>query len=522
MKADETPRKAHKWRQILGMAVLLVLGVSLLWWLNRPDPAPEEEAEASHELPTRVELPSESIELAQLQIETVRRQPLQRTLRLFGQIEPAPENLVNLNSRVTGRVLEIRAHVGDWVRRGQVLAILDSEEIHRAEVAYAQAKRKVEFARKELERRRRLAQLGAFGNPPLEEARARFAQAQSELKTADSDYQQAQNALREAQAAQQAAQAELQRAALQLRRAERLLQAQLISQQEFENLQAQHALAKAALQQAEARLQSAEAHLASSQSRLQTAQETYRLAQQNLQRAERVHKGQYLTSKEVAEAESAYHQALLEQQAALDELHLLGGKPDGGHKLVLTAPFDGRIAELKVTVGETVTPDKPIFRILNTRTVWVTFDLYPEDVPLMRVGQAIRFRTDALPGKWFEATLQMIMPEADPNARVVKARCAVSNPDARLKPGMFIEGELTLTLSAPLLIVPAEAVQRIEGEPYLFVATEREGVFERRRVQLGQEIDHQVVIQGGLKGGERIVTRNASLLKGMLVSGGEH
>ncbi|GBC93531.1 Cobalt-zinc-cadmium resistance protein CzcB [bacterium HR15] len=512
-------RKARRW---LGIAALSILSMGVWWWLNRPVPSQDEHAESHHSLPDQIELSPESLQLAQLEIETVQRKPLRRPVRLFGRIEPMPEHLVNLNARVSGRLVELRARVGDWVRRGQVLAILDSDEIQRAEIAYAQASRRVEFARKELARRRQMAQLGAFSDPPLEEARARFTQAQADLKNAESDYQQAQQALREAQAARQAAQVELQRAETQLRRGARLLAAQLISQQEYENLQAQHALAQAELQQTEARLQRAEATLTSSQSRLQTAQETYYIAQQSLQRAERLHKGQYLTSKEVAEAESAYQQALLEQQAALDTLRLLGGRPNGGHKLVLTAPFDGRVVELNATLGETVTPDKPIFRLLSTRTVWITFDLYPDEVPFVRIGQAVRFRTEAVPDKVFEATLQMIMPAADPSAQIVRARCVVSNPDGRLKPGFFVSGELTLTLSMPVLLVPAEAVQQIEGESYLFVATEREGVFQLRRVQVGRELDHHVVIQRGLQEGERIVTRNASLLKGMLIGGGEH
>ncbi|OYT68812.1 MAG: hypothetical protein CFK49_12800, partial [Armatimonadetes bacterium JP3_11] len=107
--------------------------------------------------------------------------------------------------------------------RGQVLAVLDSEEIHRAEVAYAQAKRQLEFARAELERRKRLAQLGAYSNPALEDARAKLAQARAELQAAEADARAAQNAVQNAQSALNKAQAQLQQIHAQLTRAERLL-----------------------------------------------------------------------------------------------------------------------------------------------------------------------------------------------------------------------------------------------------------------------------------------------------------
>lgn len=507
---------------LLGVAVA---GAGIWWWSRSPAPAPEAQSEEpSHTLPEVVELDSESLQLADLGIERVSVQPLTRTLTLYGQIEAHPEAVVNLNSRVTGRVLELRAHVGQRVRRGQVLAILDSEEIYRAEVNYARAKRNVAFAKAELARRKRLAQLGAYANPALEEARSRWSQAQAEHRAAEADYQAAQQAVRQAEAERHRAQIALNQAESQLARAERLLQAQLISRQEYESLQAQRESARAALQMAQAQLEAAQAQLQNARARLENARAQLQIAQQQLQRAQQVYQGQYLTSKEVAEAEAQLAQAQLELEAALDELHLLGGKPDGGHKLTLVAPFDGRIAALQVTVGETVTPDKPIFRILNTDTVWVSFDLYPEDVPFVKPGMPVEFSLPEDAGKRYTAEIQMVMPEADPHARTVKARCVVRNPDALLKPGTFVEGKLTLRLSEPQLLVPLSAVQEIEGKPYVFVATDSPNRFQLREVVLGQRNDTYAVVRSGLKPGERIVVRNSSLLKGMLVGGegGEH
>jgi RND family efflux transporter MFP subunit len=521
MKAEPIASVPRKWTQVATVVAIIALGGGILWLLNRPMPEDTTTTETETALPETITLSPESLQLAQLALETLQPRPLTRTLTLFGQVEPMPENLVNLNSRVTGRVLELRAHVGDSVKRGQVLAVLDSEEIHRAEVAYAQAKRELRFARAEFERRKRLAQLGMYSNPAVEEARLKLAQARAELNAAEADARAAQNAVQTAQAALNKAQTTLQQARAQLARAERLLQAQLIAQQEYEAIRTQHEIAQAETQAAQAQLDSARAAQQAAETRLRTARENFQTAQQQAERAEQVFKGQYLTAKEVADAEAAYRRAQLALEAALDELRLLGGKPDGGHRLVLTAPFDGRIAALEVTVGETVTPDKPLFRILSTNTVWASFDLYPDDLPYVRTGQTLRFYADSVPDAVFEATVQLIMPEADPNKRVVKARCVVSKPDPRLKPGLFIRAELPIVLERSALIVPAEAVQRIEGEPYLFVATARENEFALRKVQLGQTVNNQVVIRNGVKAGERVVVRNASLITGMLFGGGE-
>ncbi len=503
----------------------ILLGIAVagagIWWLGRSsstDAEPSAE-EPSHTVPDVVELDPESLQLADLSIEPVAVRPLTRTLTLYGQIEAYPEAVVNLNSRVTGRVLELRAHVGQWVRRGQVLAVLDSEEIHRAEINYAQAKRKVAFAQAELARRKRLAQLGAYSNPALEEARSRWNQAQAEYRAAEAEHQAAQQAVRQAEAERHRAQVALSQAESQFARAERLLHAQLISKQEYESLQTQRESARAALQIAQAQLESAQARLQHAAARLENTRTQQQIAQQQLQRAQQIYQGQYLTSKEIADAEAQLAQAQLELEAALDELNLLGGKPNGGHKLTLTAPFDGRIAELRVTVGETVTPDKPIFRIVNTDAVWVSFDLYPEDVPFVKPGALVEFTLSSGVGKRYTAEIQMIMPEADPHTRTVKARGMVRNPDGALKPGTFVEGKLTLRITEPQVAVPPIAVHEIEGKPCVFVATESPNRFVIREVALGVRNDTHVVVRAGLKPNERIVVRNSSLLKGMLIGG---
>lgn len=508
---------------------VVLIGVTLLglgsWWYIRSQLSPTESApDAEHILPESLEIDPNSLELAEFGFEKVVPKPLMKTLTLYGQVEANPEAVVNLNSRVTGRVLELHAHVGQTVRRGQVLAVLDSEEIHRAEVNYAQARRKLEFAKAELERRRRLARLGVYANPVLEEARARKTQAEVELKTAESELRSAQQAVRQAQAELQRAQNTLQYTESQFTRAQKLLSAQLISQQEYESFQAQYKNAQAELQSAQANLETAHAQLENAQARLQSAQEHAEIARQQYQRAQQVYQGQYISIKEVAEAEALYAQAKLEVESALDELHLLGGKPNGGHKLVLTAPFDGRIVELNVTVGETVTPDKPIFRILNTDTVWVRFNLYPEDVPYVRVGMPIAFTLSESPQKRYTSEIQMLMPEADPQTRTVAVRCVVRNPDEKLKPNAFVEGQLQIRLSEPQVVVPLTAVHEIEGKTYVFVATDQPTRFEVREVSLGQQTDTYAAVINGLKAGERIVTTNSNLLKGMLVGeeGGGH
>ena len=523
MKEASIPHVSPSLRNV-GLTLLVVaIGAALVWYISRPRERtqPAEAETPAPSAPDIVTLSPESLRIAGLQVEQVSLQPLRRPLRLFGQVEYLPQSTVPLNSRVTARVVQIRVRPGDKVRAGQVLAVLDSEEVLRAEMNYAQAKRQLAFAERELQRRRELAKLGAYASPALEEARARLVEAQRDVRNAEADYRSAQQALRSAEAGLRKAQVTLQNLSNQLQRAERLLGAQLVSQQEVDNLRAQHEEAQAEVQQNEAQVETARAALASAESRLQSAQQALEIAQQQAQRAERVYQQGYLTAKEVAEAEREYRLAQLELRSAEDALRLLGSAPGKGHTFTLTAPIDGEVVEVMASAGQTVTPDKPILRLVNSSAVWVALDIYPDDVPYVQPGLKVRLTTDAYPDRVFEATVQQVMPEAEEGRQVVRAYAVLSRAGGLLKPGMFVRAEGAAVISQAVIAVPIEAVQQVEGQPCVFLPVEgQEGTFRVRQVELGETVGNLIVIRSGLRSGERVVTRNASLVAAALAGAG--
>lgn len=516
------------------LTVVLAIGLAV-YWLNRsPDdslmglpgriPASARHEETRHdpaesEMDERIELSNDSLRLAGIRIERVQTRTLNRTLSIVGQVEAAPQGTVHLNSRVTGRVLELRVGIGDTVKQGQIVAILDSEEIHRAEVAYAQASRQVSFAKAEWERRKQMAALGAYSSPPLEDARKREAEAEAALRQVETDLRRAKESLIEAQARLRSEQTTLAHLEQKVQRSAALLEEQLIPRQEYEAILAQKAITEAAVSEAEARVQSARAALEGYESQLQTANRQKEIGIAARKRAETIYQKRFDTRKEVAEAETLYRHAVLAREAALDELHLLGGQPNGGHKLVLRAPISGRITARLVSIGETVTPDKPLYDILNSSTLWVSFDLYQEDLPFVQPGQTVLFTSPSVPGVRFTGRVSSISDILDPNLRTVKARCVFTNTGGKLKPGMFVDGALTISKQAAVLAVPQEAVQTLRGKPVAFLPEQETGSFRIQEIEIGELADGFIPVHNGLKLGDRIVVKNAHVLLAHLLRG---
>ena len=91
---------------------------------------------------------------------------------------------------------------------------------------------------------------------------------------------------------------------------------------------------------------------------------------------------------------------------------------------------------------------------------------------------------------------------------------------------MFVTGTLYIPTADEALVVPHEAIQRLNDERVVFVQTGPE-TFEARDVQIGNETGRQVEIREGLKPGEQVVAAGsfhlkAELLKGTLEEGHAH
>lgn len=492
---------------------------------------------------------------AGIAIQTVRETKVRAHLPVTGVVEPNLQGVVEVTPRVSGKISSLRAGIGDHVGAGQVLATMTSTELAAAQANYRQASARVSAAEANLRRQRQLAAFGEFGQHKVQEARGNYNAAQGDLHEALAEIHAARSEVAEAMAAHVAArsqettarshvtvaEAAVEQARTQVEvtrsrfeRQEALLKEELTSRQDWEQARADYQKAQADLKAAEAMVQSvragldaatakvqeAEAVVATRQARLEQAQakrlaavERLTIATEALKREEQVYRSGLLASKEVAEAEAVLRQAEIDRRAAADAVRLLGGTPGGGNTLAITAPLPGRVTRRTVTAGEMVSPEKPLFTLVNLKSVWVQLNVYSRDLPSVRVGLPVTVFTDAVPASKFVGKVDYISDVLDETTRTVKVRCVISNPDGLLKPQMFVRGQIETPLFRRAIAVPQEAVQTLEDRRVVFVPGDHPGEFQARRVQLGETVGDLVIVNQGLAAGERIVTRGAFIVK---------
>jgi Cu(I)/Ag(I) efflux system membrane fusion protein len=206
------------------------------------------------------------------------------------------------------------------------------------------------------------------------------------------------------------------------------------------------------------------------------------------------------------------------EQNARGRLELLGISPQDIDEVIKTgkpseamairSPVQGYVVAKNAVVGVAVQPGTVLFQVADLSSVWVTADVYEQDVARIHVGQRARLELTSFPGEMHVGKVQFVYPTLDSASRTLKVRLEFKNrfdrSGPRLRPGMFGTVHLDLPATAGLT-VPAEAVVDTGESHYLFVAKEG-GHFEPRLVKIGARLKDRVEILKGAAEGETVVT----------------
>ncbi|HYL90653.1 MAG TPA: efflux RND transporter periplasmic adaptor subunit [Burkholderiales bacterium] len=180
-------------------------------------------------------------------------------------------------------------------------------------------------------------------------------------------------------------------------------------------------------------------------------------------------------------------------------------------RLTVYSPRDGVVAELGAREGMTVAPGAMLFRINGLGTVWINAEVRESDAAAVRVGNEIKARAAALPGKEFAGRVNALLPEVNPATRTLKARVEVANPHGELKPGMFATVIFTEGAAQELLAVPSETLIHT-GKRTVVIVAQADGKFAPVEVETGVEANGFTEIVRGIEAGQKVVVSGQFLI----------
>jgi cobalt-zinc-cadmium efflux system membrane fusion protein len=180
------------------------------------------------------------------------------------------------------------------------------------------------------------------------------------------------------------------------------------------------------------------------------------------------------------------------------------------------SPIAGRIVERKVELGTAVGRDNletELFVVIDLSKVWIELSVASADLPALKEGQRINVTARGTP-RIAAGKIVFISPLVDKETRTARVVAEMDNSDGSWRPGTFVTAAIALDERTAPVVVPAAAIQKIDGRQAVFVRN-KEG-FEKRSIVTGQRQDQSVEIVSGLAPGETIAVSNTFSLKAEL------
>jgi HlyD family secretion protein len=345
-------------------------------------------------------------------------------IQLSGRIE-ADEATVS--PRLSGRILELRVHEGDTVKAGDVIALLDDEQVRareeQARAALARAEAGAEATRQQLAvmgEQVRQAELNREQSKG--DSAGRVAQAEADLAGA------------QAQLAQQ--QASYQLALFDKEAYQKLAQTGAVSERQAKVAVSTADQQAAGVQAAQKRVEAAQAAVSTARASL-TTPDIREAAVATLRRQLVQQESEVLSA--TAQIEQARAQ-LAEAQANRADL-------------TIKAPFDGTIATRAAEVGEVVAAGTAIVTLVDLQRAYLRGFVPEGQIGTVKVGQKARVFIDSNPTQPIEATVARVDPQAtftpentyfreDRVRQVVGVKLQLNGAFGFAKPGMPAEGEI--------------------------------------------------------------------------------
>ena len=186
----------------------------------------------------------------------------------------------------------------------------------------------------------------------------------------------------------------------------------------------------------------------------------------------------------------------------------------------IRAPFSGILGIRQVNLGQYLAGGDPIVPLQALDPIYVNFGVPQQDAVHIRPGRTVRVLAEDAAGVTFEGHVTAVNSVVDEATRNVQVQATLRNPKGALRPGMFVETQMTVGQSRPVITLPASAISYAPYGDSVFVVTDlkdQNGASYRgvcqQVVKLGGARGDQIAVLSGISPGEEVVTSGVFKLR---------
>ncbi len=208
--------------------------------------------------------------------------------------------------------------------------------------------------------------------------------------------------------------------------------------------------------------------------------------------------------------------------------HHLGNKVSKGQVLAVIesneslAPYNvisqmsGTVIQKNVNPGEVVAEEDLLYTVADLSTVWIDLNVHRQDFNRLKVGQEVLVKMDK-ESPAVKSRISYLSPIGAENTQTMLARIVVPNPTGLWRPGLYVDGQVTLETEEVPMAISENAIQTLDGKEVVFV--QEENAFEARAVEVGVRDGEWAEVLSGVGPGDVYCSGNSFIIKAEIGKG---
>jgi len=169
----------------------------------------------------------------------------------------------------------------------------------------------------------------------------------------------------------------------------------------------------------------------------------------------------------------------------------------------IRCPFDGTVAEVRVDVGQLVSQQTPVARVISAARLKLQVKVPAADLGRLKVGQKVALVDPAQPSVHYTGTVERLGVAGDRVTHNFPVEVTVPTSGGVPRPGQVVRSTIVVAEHRQVLTVPEHAVVRQGGAATVFVV--RGGKAEQVALNLGPRVGQRYIVRSGLAAGDGVI-----------------
>ena len=222
----------------------------------------------------------------------------------------------------------------------------------------------------------------------------------------------------------------------------------------------------------------------------------FQLSKANFERSKQLYEDKLISQQDYDQSAAAF-------QANVANLDLMRRQLKDAR---IVAPFEGVMSVRNISPGQVISKNTIVSWLIDLDPVKIEFQIPERFLGEVKEKQKIDIKVAAYPEETFSGEVFFVSPYVDPTNRTALVKARIPNPDLTLKPGMFANLDLTLTVRENSVVIPEAAITQIlTNNQAVIFEVDKQNVARMKTILTGVRLVGAIEVLEGLQPGDQVI-----------------